>query len=328
MRLNRHAVGALAATAAAARRRRRGTRGVPDRRRPSGRCDARLAQIAERRGVTVEQLQADVKARLLARIDAAEKAGRVSSERADEAPRARRGREPCGATASAFGRMLVARGMLRRDAARFLELDREELRAQLPGTSLAALAEKQGKSVASLEAAMVAPAKGAAREGRREREDHAGASRRRSRRSSRRPPTGSRSTCSRRGSAHTRLEHDEGPLARAFVRRAVDRRELLHPRPNRTGVRKPCEFPKSCLRDRRLGEQAGRGPERLGLVGPLPREVAVVAAEVAVRRGLRVDRPHEVEVADDRAGPEVEVLADELLDPRRAGSPRSRSTRR
>ena len=38
-------------------------------------------------------------------------------------------------------------------------LDREELRAQLPGTSLAALAEKQGKSVSSLEAAMVAPAK-------------------------------------------------------------------------------------------------------------------------------------------------------------------------
>jgi hypothetical protein len=44
-------------------------------------------------------------------------------------------------------------------AARFLGLDREELREQLPGTSLAALAEKQGKSVSALEAAMVAPAK-------------------------------------------------------------------------------------------------------------------------------------------------------------------------
>ena len=49
--------------------------------------------------------------------------------------------------------------MLLHNAARFLDLDRQELRAQLPGTSLAALAEKQGKSVASLEAAMVAPAK-------------------------------------------------------------------------------------------------------------------------------------------------------------------------
>ena len=42
----------------------------------------------------------------------------------------------------------------------------------------------------------------------------------------------------------------------------------------------------------------------------------VVAAEVAVRGGLRVDRAAEVEVAQDRGRPEVEVLADELLDPR------------
>ncbi len=44
-------------------------------------------------------------------------------------------------------------------AARFLELDRKELRAQLPGTSLAALAAKQGKSVEALEQAMLARAK-------------------------------------------------------------------------------------------------------------------------------------------------------------------------
>ena len=44
-------------------------------------------------------------------------------------------------------------------AARFLELDRKELRAQLPGTSLAALAAKQGKSVEALEQAMLAHAK-------------------------------------------------------------------------------------------------------------------------------------------------------------------------
>jgi len=46
-----------------------------------------------------------------------------------------------------------------RAAAGFLGPDREDLREQLPGTSLAALAEKQGKSVSALEAAMVAPAK-------------------------------------------------------------------------------------------------------------------------------------------------------------------------
>ena len=37
-----------------------------------------------------------------------------------------------------------------RAAAEFLGLDRAELRAQLPGNSLAGLAEKQGKSVAAL----------------------------------------------------------------------------------------------------------------------------------------------------------------------------------
>jgi hypothetical protein len=46
-----------------------------------------------------------------------------------------------------------------RAAADFLDLDREQLKAQLPGTSLAKLAEKQGKSAADLEAAMVAPGK-------------------------------------------------------------------------------------------------------------------------------------------------------------------------
>ena len=55
--------------------------------------------------------------------------------------------------------------------------------------------------------------------------------------------------------------------------------------------------------------------QRVGLVGPLPREVAVVAAEVAVRGSLREDRPPQVEVARIAAGPEVEVLADERLDP-------------
>ena len=55
--------------------------------------------------------------------------------------------------------------------------------------------------------------------------------------------------------------------------------------------------------------EAGGGAERVGLVGALPREVVVVAAEVAVRGGLRVDRPAQVEVAQDRGRAQVEVLA-------------------
>ena len=46
-----------------------------------------------------------------------------------------------------------------RAAGRFLGLSPRELRAELPGTSLAALTAAQGKSVEALEAAMAAPAK-------------------------------------------------------------------------------------------------------------------------------------------------------------------------
>jgi len=157
MRPNRHTVGALAATAAVlvgAGAALAASPGTADR---TSRCEARAARIAERRGVTVEQLTTDVKARLLARIDAAEKAGRISSERAAKLRERVTEGSLCGARHHAHARVAL-HGMLRA-AAGFLGLDREELREQLPGTSLAALAEKQGKSVSALEAAMVAPAK-------------------------------------------------------------------------------------------------------------------------------------------------------------------------
>jgi hypothetical protein len=121
------------------------------------RCDERLAKIAEKRGVSVEQLQTDLNARLLARIDAAEKAGRISSERA-AALRARVAEGSLCAGRHHVRARTAVRGMLRA-AAEFLWLGRTELRAQLPGSSLAALAQKQGKNVSELEAAMVAPAK-------------------------------------------------------------------------------------------------------------------------------------------------------------------------
>ena len=157
MRPNRHTVGALAATAAVlvgAGAALAASPGTADR---TSRCEARAARIAEQRGVTVEQLTTDVKARLLARIDAAEKAGRISSERAAKLRERVTEGSLCGARHHAHARVAL-HGMFRA-AAGFLGLDREELREQLPGTSLAALAEKQGKSVSALETAMVAPAK-------------------------------------------------------------------------------------------------------------------------------------------------------------------------
>ena len=156
MRLNRHAVGVFAASAtllvgggAALAASGDGDRG--------NMCEQRLAKIAENRGVSVEQLQADIKARLLARINAAEKSGRISSERATRLRARVSEGSLCGARNHVRAR-IAARSMLRA-AADFLGLNRAQLRAQLPGTSLAGLAEKQGKSASALEAAMVAPAK-------------------------------------------------------------------------------------------------------------------------------------------------------------------------
>ena len=52
--------------------------------------------------------------------------------------------------------------------------------------------------------------------------------------------------------------------------------------------------------------------QRVGLVRPLPREVVVLAAEVAVGGGLLVDRPVQLEVLAEGARAQVEVLVDEL----------------
>lgn len=156
MRLNRHAVGAVAASAAvfvgggAAL----ASSGVADR---GASCDERLAKIAAARGVTVAQLEADLKARLIARIDAAEETGRLSKERAAKLRERVSASSLCG-TGKRVKAGLAPLGMLKA-AGVFLGLDRAELVKQLPGTSLVALAEKQGKTEAALERAMVAPAK-------------------------------------------------------------------------------------------------------------------------------------------------------------------------
>lgn len=121
------------------------------------RCDARLAKAAERRGVSAAELEARIKARLLARVAAALRAGRISAERAG-ALRERISKTDLCKPAHVVRVGVVVRALLR-PAAAYLDLAPAELRAQLPGTSLAALAARHGKSVEGLEAAMLAPAR-------------------------------------------------------------------------------------------------------------------------------------------------------------------------
>ena len=155
MRVNRAAVAAVAGVAALVIGGGSALAGGSDGDK-GGRCEAQLAKIAERRGVSVDQLQADLKARLLARVDAALTAGRISGDQA-----ARLRERIADATLCARTKRHVhhaIRGLFAA-AAEYLGLSRSELREQLPGTSLAALAVKQGKTVEGLKAALLAPAK-------------------------------------------------------------------------------------------------------------------------------------------------------------------------
>src|SRR6266540_4664707 len=60
--------------------------------------------------------------------------------------------------------------------------------------------------------------------------------------------------------------------------------------------------------------QPRRPAQRIGAVGALPRQLDVGAAKVAVGSSLAVDRPTQTQVADDRAGPQVEVFVHQLDD--------------
>lgn len=125
------------------------------------RCEKLIERIAQRLGVSTDQAKAAIKARAFARIDEAVKSGRMSQERAN-ALKAKIEANICAALARMATHQAgkhAAKGMLRA-AGVYLGLTGEQLRAQLPGTSLAALAAKQpGKSAAGLKAAMVTPGK-------------------------------------------------------------------------------------------------------------------------------------------------------------------------
>ena len=73
--------------------------------------------------------------------------------------------------------------------------------------------------------------------------------------------------------------------------------------------------PAVALRPRSDRTETGGFTKRVRAVGALPREVAVLSAKVPICSGFCVNRPPQVEVAEDRCRPQVEVLAHELLDP-------------
>ena len=58
--------------------------------------------------------------------------------------------------------------------------------------------------------------------------------------------------------------------------------------------------------------EACRLAQQVGLVGLLPGSVDVVAAEMTVGGRLAIDRAAQVQVADDRARPQVEILVDQV----------------
>jgi hypothetical protein len=168
VKFNRYAIGALVATTAllvggGAALAGNGKGGEGKRQE---RCEAKLAKIAEKKGVSVEQLQADAKTKLLAAIDAAEQAGKITGAQAEMKRQAVSEASLCklgyGKKAAMLKKAMkgkrARKGMLGAAAA-FLGLDRAALKEQLPGNSLAGLTQQQGKSVDALKAAMVAPAK-------------------------------------------------------------------------------------------------------------------------------------------------------------------------
>ena len=73
--------------------------------------------------------------------------------------------------------------------------------------------------------------------------------------------------------------------------------------------------------------ESGGVAQRVGLVRLLPGEVVVLAAEVAVGRGLLVDRTVQVEVLAERARTQVELVVDELARSSSARSARCRTSR-
>ena len=124
--------------------------------------------IAARLGVSPERLREAAKAALVARIDAAVAAGKLTPERAaklkDRIAKAQGLGLGIGRGFAkkhrAFKARLVAKAKGLGSAADYLDMTREELRAELrKGKSLAQIATANGKTIAGLVAAMLEPVK-------------------------------------------------------------------------------------------------------------------------------------------------------------------------
>jgi hypothetical protein len=89
--------------------------------------------------------------------------------------------------------------------------------------------------------------------------------------------------------------------------------EPANPR-RRPATKRGAERPPFSPHRRSTDSDPGVLAKRVGTVGGFPFEFGKRAAEVAADRGETVDRPQEVEALDDRARPQVEVLADERFD--------------
>lgn len=133
-------------------------RGDPGAR--EARCQAVLERVAEKRGLTPAELETLYRNKIVARIDAALAAGRITPEQAARLKQRVAEASPCKVSPVLKAKVAkkLAKHRMFRAAAAYLELTPAELRKALPGTSLAALAESRGKSVDGLKAAMLAPA--------------------------------------------------------------------------------------------------------------------------------------------------------------------------
>ena len=102
--------------------------------------------------------------------------------------------------------------------------------------------------------------------------------------------------------AHDRADRDAGRQRRRGrgSRSVAVERGHVRAGPGRPAVRRRQARASAALR------------KLVGVVGALPREVGLGAAEVAVRRGALVDRAAQVEPLDDRRRAQVEVLLHEL----------------
>src|SRR5919202_411849 len=79
----------------------------------------------------------------------------------------------------------------------------------------------------------------------------------------------------------------------------------------------PAGEPGSAVRLANRYLQAGGAAHGVGAIGLLPGEAGFRASKVTVCGGRRVDRPPQLQIADNRPGPQIEVLLDEGVQRRR-----------